>query len=73
MSESAGIVVAIILVLICVGIPLTLAIGSYLLPTIVAIKRKKHDKARIIWLNVLLGWVGPVWIYTCVCAFLDNP
>ncbi len=64
---------AVIAVIVFVVIPLLVGILCYLTPTIVAISRKKHDKGLIMTLNILMGWLMPVWIYTCVCAFLDNP
>ncbi len=66
-------IVGCLILLMVVGIPITALISSYFMPTIVAAVRKKSDFLTISLLNVFLGWIPPIWIYTCVCAFLDNP
>jgi hypothetical protein len=40
----------------------------YLIPTMIAIKRKKRDRINIIWFNVIIGWTIIGWIITLVWA-----
>ena len=53
---------------LAVGLVTFLAITGYLLPSIVAVKRDKHNALAIIWLNVLLGWTLVGWVVAMVWA-----
>ena len=73
MDTVLGILGLVIAIVVIIVIPLIGIFGAYWMPTVVALIRKKHDRVRIVLLNLFLGWLGPIWIYICVCAFLDNP
>lgn len=47
---------------------LTGGVALYLLPTIVAIWRKKRQKNAIAVLNILLGWLFIPWVLALVWA-----
>jgi len=51
-----------------VGLVTFLVITGYLLPSIIALKRDKHNKSAIIMLNVLLGWTLVGWVVAMVWA-----
>lgn len=72
-SDASSAILGIILFLVFFGVPLLMSFVTYFLPSIVGLFRKKHDKVRIILINLFAGWFSPAWIYICVCAFLDNP
>jgi len=44
------------------------SIGAYLLPTIVALARKKRNLLAIVLVNVLLGWTVIGWVVALVWA-----
>ncbi|MBE6738593.1 MAG: superinfection immunity protein [Ruminococcaceae bacterium] len=52
-----------------VGILLMVAIGAlYFLPMIIALAKRKNNKALIICLNIFLGWTLAGWIVSLVLA-----
>ena len=50
------------------AILLAIAIGVYLLPSIVAMRRRHHQRLAIFMLNLLLGWSGLGWIVALIWA-----
>ncbi len=50
------------------AILLAIAIAVYLLPSIVARRRKHHQRLAIFMLNLLLGWSGLGWIVALIWA-----
>jgi hypothetical protein len=59
-SASSGILLIII------------AIGVYLLPTLVAANRKHNNEGAILALNIFLGWTFVGWVIALVWALTDN-
>ncbi len=51
---------------IIIIIGLMVLIPLYLLPTMLACKRKHHNKTAIILLNILLGWSFLGWVLSLV-------
>ncbi|MDR2612134.1 MAG: superinfection immunity protein [Deltaproteobacteria bacterium] len=50
-----------------------LALVIYLIPAIVAFKRKHRNRVPILLVNVILGWLyGVAWIVALIWAFTDN-
>jgi hypothetical protein len=51
---------------------LVLAVGIYLLPTIVATVRRKRNLPMLAVVNVFLGWTGVAWVAMIVDSFKNN-
>ena len=47
-------------------------LGLYLLPSIIAERRRHGDFPAILVLNILLGWTFIGWIFALVWAFCDK-
>lgn len=73
MEKCMETALGILFLLVFVLLPILVTVITYFLPAIVSGLRKKHDFVRILLLNLFFGWLTPLWIYVCVCAFLDNP
>lgn len=49
-----------------------IAIGFYMLPSIIAFMKKTNNRWWILALNVVLGATGLVWIVTLIWALVDQ-
>lgn len=49
-----------------------LLIFAYLLPSVVAAKRRHNNEGAIVALNILLGWTVIGWVGALVWAMTDN-
>jgi hypothetical protein len=43
----------------------------YLVPFLIASRRNKPTTRKVLWLNLLAGWLPPVWAY-CLCLALEE-
>lgn len=50
-----------------------IVIAFYLLPTIIAVRRKKANSTTIILINIFLGWLLVGWIVALIMALSDDP
>jgi|SRR5271166_35077 len=62
MAKDAMLTIAVLLI----GVPLSC--GLYLLPWIVARRRKHHNDTAIFCLNLFLGWFPPAWVIALIWA-----
>jgi hypothetical protein len=53
---------------ILAAVGMALSVLLYVLPTIIAVRRKKTDLRRILLVNVLLGWTVIGWAVALVWA-----
>ena len=53
-------------------IPVLLMALLYILPAIVAFRRRHHNRAAILALNLLLGWTGLGWIAALVWSLTET-
>jgi hypothetical protein len=54
-------------------LPVTMVLGLYLFPSLVAISRRHHQRAAIVALNLLLGWTLVGWVISLVWALTATP
>ncbi len=57
-----------VIAVIAIVIGILAGIAVYLIPTIVAAKKKSPKKTTVILLNIFLGWLLPVWVVCFVLA-----
>ncbi len=46
-----------------------IALGFYVLPTLLAWSRRHPQRWKITWINLLLGWTGVGWVIAMVMNF----
>lgn len=55
-------------------VPLGIALAVYFLPTIIAVRRRHHNRLPIALLNLLLGWTAIGWIAALIWSVTSpNP
>lgn len=54
------------------AVALLVLVSLYLLPAIIASKKKLPQRRSIAWLNIFLGWTTVGWIVLLIIASLAN-
>jgi len=70
-STAAG-GVAVIFVMIMWFLFVVVGLAAYLIPTVIAIMRKKQNIAVIVVINILLGWSFVGWVVALVMALSND-
>ena len=68
---SVEIFVTIVLILVLYVIT-TIIVGLYMLPTIIAYRRKHQNKIAILALNLFLGWMLVGWVGALVWSVINH-